>query len=125
MKKVYHHYKKWEDNTHGMFLMKCDDEESKVKKSIFLLSHPKLLKKYMMITSNKWVYSAEMNLSNKNMNRQAWLGKSACCLYSGAPEYVTASAWKSLTENQRTKANAVADEVIAVWESNYEKVSRS
>lgn len=125
MKKVYYHYKKWEDNLHGMFLLKCDDEQEKLKKSIWLLSHPETLKKYMILTSTNWVYSAEMNLSNRSMNRQAWMGKSACCLYCGAPEYVTAMAWKSLTDDQRIKANLIADEVISQWESKYEKVSRS
>lgn len=125
MKKIYHRYEKWEDNKAGMYLLKCDDEDQKLEKCRELLSNPELLKKYMILTSQNWVFSAEMNMSNKSMNRQAWMGKSACCLYCGAPEYVTARAWKSLTDSQRIKANLVADDVISLWEKNNEKISRS
>lgn len=125
MKKVYHRYELWEDNKAGMYFLKTENEEEKIKKSKWLLSHYKQLKKYMILAVTKWIYSPEMNMSNRSLNRQAWLGKSACCLYCGAPEYITAQAWKSLTDNQREKANKIADEVIKMWEGEHEKRIRS
>lgn len=121
MKKVYHRYEKWEDYANGMFVLICEDEEEKLRKCHDLLSSPTLLEKYMRITSTKWVYSAELNMTNRNRNRQAWLGQSACCLYCGAPEYITKQAWRNLTDEQRTIANGVADKIINEWEENYEK----
>jgi hypothetical protein len=45
------------------------------------------------------------------MNYQAWLGAIAGLLYCGCNDATTRSAWGLLTNEEQTKANAVADEV--------------
>jgi hypothetical protein len=73
----------------------------------------------MSMVADGWKYSAEVNLSNRNRNRQAWLGQASCCLIVGAPEDLTKQAWHTLTAAEKIAANAVADEVIAAWERRY------
>ena len=119
MKKVFYHYKKWEDHKHGMFRTTCENEEQKVQSCVDLLCNLPALNEYMRIVSTEWKYSSEINLSNRSRNRQAWLGQAACCKYCEAPEYVTKKAWKLLTDEQREKANFVADRIISEWESSY------
>jgi len=119
MKKVFYHYKKWEDHKYGMFRSTCENEEQKVQECIDLLCNVQALQDYMRTVSIDWVHSSEINLTNRSRNRQAWLGQAACCKYCEAPEYVTKQAWNLLTDDQRKKANSVADTIISEWEHSY------
>lgn len=87
-----------------------------IQKARDLLSDPERLLKSMRIVAHQWPNSAEVNLTNRGRNRQAWLGQAACALESGAPESLTKAAWRQLTESQRIEANKVADIVINEWE---------
>jgi hypothetical protein len=119
MKKVYHNYLNWEDWKHGMFNLKDDNESVSIQKAIDLLSNPSALKAVMRHVAYYWKCSAEMNLTNRNRNRQAWLGQAACCYQYKVPEYLTKRAWHLLSEDQQRAANAVADQVIEAWENYY------
>ena len=93
----------------------------RVKKAVYLLSNPTELRKFMSEVVNKWKYATEQNLTNPNINYQAFLGQSACCLFAGIKEDETREAWKTLTELQRYKANAAADQVYKEWRRNFER----
>ena len=67
----------------------------------------------------QWPKAAEVNLSNKSRNRQAWIGQATCCYMFGANEHQVKEAWHLLTEEEQSKANAIADEIIEIWESTY------
>ena len=71
---------------------------------------------YMLQAANNWEYSTEHFLSNTSINRKAYIGHSACCIYKGYPEYLVRQAWWELTEHQRTLADAEALKVIKQWE---------
>jgi hypothetical protein len=66
----------------------------------------------MKRVTNEWPYSSEHNLTNKSINRQAWLGQAACYKITGAPESVTKEAWNTLSPEVQDKANGIADKVI-------------
>lgn len=66
----------------------------------------------------EWPVSCEQNLTDTGQNRRAWVGHAACCLATGAPEYLTREAWGHLTQEQRDKANARADQAIRRWFDN-------
>lgn len=121
MKRVFFHYKEWEDHKHGMYKTRCENEDFTQLRVKRLLSDPKGLKQYMSRVVRDWKKSAEMQLSNRSRNRQAWLGQAASCLYAQAPEYVTKNAWRDLTDEQRAAANKVADEIILDWERSCQK----
>lgn len=118
MKRIFHHYDKWEDALAGMWRKASKDEEAELlPKAIQFTGNASLYGEYMLRVVEDWPYSCEQNLSAKNMNRQAWVGHAACCMAIGCPEYITRLAWWELTQEQRDAANLQADEAIALWES--------
>jgi hypothetical protein len=120
MKRVYAHYLQWEDYQHGMYrqTMLAGDPE-RVTDSAALLSSVDALQAAMTRVVIEWPVATEVNLTHSAINQQAWLGQAACCLMFGAPEYLTKQAWHLLTEPLQTAANAVADRVIAEWQTRY------
>ena len=122
MKRVYYPYELWEEVKYGMY--KAIDENSKalyLEKAIELLSNPKELELYMQKTVLFWPYSTERNFTTPGLNKQAWLGQAACCLYAEVPESITKDAWSLLSDKQRKLANEAADRVYAKWEKSYAK----
>jgi hypothetical protein len=116
LKRVYHHYSKWEDWKDGLYSPR--EEKTTIKKRVIrLLASPSLLLLAMRTVVVVWPFSSEVNLSNRSRNRQAWLGQSAACFVCGANEDTTKSAWRSLSLAEQDSANAIADKVIAEWES--------
>ncbi len=67
----------------------------------------------------KWFFSCETFLSDKHINRKAWLGHAACSLEHNLPENIVRMAWKKLTDDQRNLANKEAEKYIKEWEKNY------
>lgn len=65
---------------------------------------------------NKWPFSAEHNLTNESMNRVAWLGQAAACLYCKCPSQITMESWRDVPENYREKANKIAEKIISEYE---------
>ena len=117
MKRIFHHYKYWEDNKAGLYRRSCDNESQKIQKCVYLLSSHDSLMLYMEKAALEWKYSPDVFLSNVSRNRRAWLGQAACCLFCGAPEYITKIAWNRLTKIVQDGANGVADGVIYKWEA--------
>lgn len=118
MKQVYHSWEKWEDNRHG-FYDSCSAEERSVKlnKVVEMFNSKELTDKFMQRIINEWKYACEHNLSNPSMNRVAWLGQSACCLYAQIPSTVTMEAWSLLTPEVQERSNAIAERKIKQWEA--------
>jgi hypothetical protein len=125
LKKIYHHYNLWEDWKAGLYdLEKEYDEYALEECSNYckeLLSNPLefyIIGKEMI---DNWKYSSEVNLSNKNRNRQAWIGQATCCYKYGVPERITKIAWNMLTWIEQDEANKIADKLILYWEAEYGK----
>ena len=119
MKRVCHNYEKWEDWKAGLYSKSCEDPEGAILESLELLSSPTDLYISMRKVCSEWPLSAEHNMTDTSINRQAWLGQSACCFNHGATEALTRIAWGGLSDKQRIEANKVADQVISDWEDSY------
>lgn len=119
MKRIYHRYELWECHKHKMY----DDEidENSIKCSYDILRNLEVLKDGMWYVSKHWVYSAENFLSNKARNRQAYLGQAACCWLVHSSEKTTKEAWNRLTDDERQKANDVADSILLEWDAEFNK----
>jgi hypothetical protein len=63
-----------------------------------------------------WKYSCEHFLTNKTINRKAWLGHAACSFKHNLPEYIVREAWGKLTDEQRILANLQAEKTIIHYE---------
>lgn len=116
-KRIYHNYLDWEEFHAGMWRkVPSKDRARLVDTAEAFTGDAALYGEYMMRVIKMWPNSCEHNLTDRAMNRQAWVGHAACCMATGAPEDVTREAWWRLSEDQQNKANAQADIAIAAWE---------
>ena len=116
MKRIYHPYTLWEDIRRG-FYDNCSgaDKKEKIEKVIEMFSSPELTREFIMLDINKGSYSCEHELTNESMNKIAYLGQAACCLYSDIPSTVTMESWSKLTTEVQEEANKIANEVLEIW----------
>lgn len=121
---IYHKYTDWEDFKNGMFECKSENEPYLIEKSIELLCNHKLFYEICLMVLKEWVVSCEVNLSNKNSNRQSWIGQAACCYALGATESTTRKAWKLIDNRNKIKANLIADKIIKKYESRNRKIHK-
>lgn len=120
IKRIYHHYEKWEDWKHGFYdNVSGKNKHELIKKVIELFSSQEKTQLYMSKVINEWKYSCEQNLTNMSMNRVAYLGQAACCLYAGVPSTITMEAWNKVEEYNRNNADEIAKSLIKKWEVNY------
>ena len=117
VKRVFHPYTLWEDHKEG-FYNTCsgNEKEYKISKVKEMFNNKELTNKFMLKVINEWTYSCEHNLSNLSMNRVAYLGQAACCLYAKVPNLVTMYAWKFLDREVREVSDKIAVINILKWE---------
>jgi hypothetical protein len=111
----FHHYALWEDHQAGFYGRAVD--YGHVRAARDLLAAPAMCEDAMRRVLVAWPVSAEQNLTDRGLNRRAWLGQAACCLATGASAASTKRAWWQLTEDEQACANKIADAAIADWES--------
>jgi len=119
MERFYKEYYYWEDYINGMYDL-IDNENYYIQKSIELLKNESLFLNTCLDVLKNWNISSKVNLTNKNNNRQAWLGQACCSYLYKSNEICTRIAWSQLTDEQRFKANKIADIIINHFELNYE-----
>ena len=119
MIQIFHHYKLWEDYKHGFYDNSSGNKKKElIKKTIELFSNENLTRKYMEKVVSEWTYSMEHNLSNPSMNKIAYLGQAACCLYANIPNIITMNAWNLVDIEKRNKADVTANLIIKQWEQS-------
>lgn len=117
--RIFHTYDKWECHKSGFYKSKkqgwtseqCENEYIRILSDVNLFSD--ILGKIII----EWKYSCEHYLTNKSMNRIAWLGQAAVCYESGVPSAYS-GAWFKLSEEQQANANKVAHLYLKKWLSN-------
>ncbi len=70
----------------------------------------------MMMVTYEWKNSCLVNLSNKSMNRVAWIGQASMAIKHQIPEEITRIAWSMLSEQKQFEANKMAEIAIKSWE---------
>lgn len=109
MSRKFYPYWEWEDYLNGMY--ETDIKENRIDLSVKLLSSSSLYAAMKRVI-NEWPISTDQNFSAYAINKQSWLGQSACCLIHGANEIEVREAWSKLTDKQRIEANKIADKII-------------
>jgi len=123
MKQIYHHYKEWEDYINGMYeAEKPSNEDHLILEAMRLLSNQDEFFKVSLLVMKNWKISTDVNLSNKNSNRRAWVGQSACCYAYNVPELLTRVAWSMISEKTRIEANETANKIIRIYEDKNRRV---
>lgn len=119
MKRIYHNYNLWEDFKNG-FYDNCKNElkESKIRSVIDMFSSEELTYEYMNRVIDEWVYSCEHNFTNDSINKIAYIGQAACCIYDKVPNLITMYAWKFLSYDIQKRSDLIALETIKKWEQN-------
>ena len=113
MKQVFTHYEKWEDFQAGMYsLLDLVDKDKKVIGAINLLSNENDFYIASKQVLENWKIATEVNFTNKQQNRRAWLGAAACMYVHNTPEYLTRIAWNLLNKDIQDRANLIAEKVI-------------
>lgn len=123
LKRIYHPYWLWEDYKAG-FYNNCSgkEKEEKIKSVIKMFNNAELTEKYMNRVINEWVYSCEHNLTNNSINKIAYIGQGACCLFDEIPSTVTMEAWSELTKEVQDRSDKIALEVISKWYKQNENI---
>ena len=117
--RIFHTYDKWECHKAGFYKsvkegMTNEECQNEFKR---ILSDQKLFAEILEKVIVEWKYSCEHYLTNKAMNRIAWLGQAAVCYQSGIPSKY-ANAWFDMDEKTRSEADATALIYLNKWLSN-------
>ncbi len=119
MDRIYHPYWKWEDYRQGFYNNVSGKEKETLKnKVVEMFRDPVKTKKNMNLVIKDWVYSCEHNLTNQSMNKIAYIGQAACCIYAGVPSSLTMEAWRLVSEENKKEANKTAEEILNKWINN-------
>lgn len=119
--RIFHTYEKWECHKAGFYNSikqgwthtQCENEYLRI------LTDSKLFGEILEKIIVEWKHSCEHYLTNKSMNRIAWLGQAAVCYESGVPSRYS-SAWSKLTLEQQNEANGVALKYLNIWRKKYD-----
>ena len=122
IKRIYHSWEKWEDYKAGFYdNISGSNKKEMIDKVVEMFSSKDLTEKYMDKVIHNWFYSCEQNLTNNGMNKIAYIGQAACCLYFGVPATVTMEAWSKVDEAHQMEANEIAIKKLNEWERIYSK----
>jgi hypothetical protein len=117
--RIFHTYDKWECYKAGFYKSKKEGwtNEQCENEYVRILSNPELFETILKKIITDWKYSCQHYLTNRSMNRIAWLGQAAVCYESGVPSSYS-SAWFLLTNEQMKQANEIAHVYLNKWLSN-------
>lgn len=114
--RIFHTYDKWEAVHYDFFetthkTLTAAQCEYKYKQ---LLTDKDEFRSILMKVTTEWKYSCEHNLTNKSLNRIAWLGQAALAYKYKIPSSFS-SGWKLLNPEEQTSADQIALDVLNEW----------
>lgn len=112
----FHTFEKWECHKAGFYASRKEGLTSEQCEQQFaeLLKDDERFRQAMNSVINEWHHSCEHYLTNRAMNRIAWMGQAAVCYATGIPS-VFSSGWSLLTEDEQKHANELALQYINKW----------
>jgi hypothetical protein len=114
--RIFHTFEKWECQKSGFYLSKSTNHsnEEAEKEFISLLSTTERFEKALNRVITEWKFSCEHYLTNKAMNRIAWLGQAAVCIETGIPSSYS-GAWFDIPKETQNEANNTALKYLNKW----------
>lgn len=114
--RIFHTFDKWEcqkagfyeTNVEGKTKVECENEYAE------MLSNDDEFRTALEGVTNEWKNSCEHYLTNKAMNRIAWLGQASLCYSRHIPSCYK-GGFNLLTAEQQEKANRTAHEYLNKW----------
>lgn len=98
------------------------DRQSYLNRAIEFTGNHVLYGQWMMRVIEEWPNTCEHNLTNKTINRKAWIGHAAVAMAIQCPEDIVRAAWGFLSQEQRELANEQARLAIEEWERRHEEI---
>jgi ParB-like chromosome segregation protein Spo0J len=120
--RIFHTYDKWECHKAGFYASRKDGmtkQECEQEYADFLKDDDRF-KNALDYIINNWKFSCEHYLTNKSMNRIAWLGQASMCYATGIPS-VYCSGFNLLTKEEQEHANEIAYEYLQKWLKNNDR----
>jgi len=114
--RIFHTHDKWECLQAGFYksVVPGKTAEECEKEYAEFLSNDKRFRDALDHITTKWKHSCEHYLTNRAMNRIAWLGQAAMCYATGIPSKYC-SGFNLLSEQQQEHANNIALEYLNKW----------
>lgn len=109
------HHEQREDIKCGFFSNKKPTLEKK-ELCVGLLKDANNFWQIMCEIRQNWKNSFKVNLSNKTINRRAWLGQASCCYAFGCSCFEVMKYWNYLNEDEQFLANKTANKMIKLFE---------
>jgi ParB-like chromosome segregation protein Spo0J len=124
--RIFHTYDKWECFKAGFYNTTIEGftKEQCELEYASLLSNEDEFRNALNSVITEWKHSCEHYLTNKAMNRIAWLGQASLCYAKGIPSTFR-GGFHLLSEQQKDKANLIAFEYLNKWleEHEFEKAT--
>lgn len=120
--RIFHTFEKWECHKAGFYASRKEgmtQDQCENAYAEFLGNDDKFKQGLEGVLEN-WVHSCEHYLTNKAMNRIAWLGQAAMCFSTGVPSKFCAG-FNLLTPEQQERANEIALEYLNKWNDKYNR----
>lgn len=124
--RIFHTWDKWECYPAGFYESNHPQKSHEACKRLFvnMFEEVNLFNQTLGDMIPEWKNSCEHYLSNKSMNRIAWLGQAAVCFKYGVPAKYS-GAWFDVSEERRQVADEVALEHLNNWllDNGYKEVT--
>ncbi len=126
MKQQYIPWDQWEDYKNGMWRKLIrEDEPEFLRLAIEFTGDWVRYGEAMGEVMAAWPRTMLNSLTNKSINRRAFLGHCAVSFKINCPEYITRQAWALLTNEQRFYADEIAEKHIKSYEINFAAKNRN
>lgn len=114
--RIFHTFDKWECFKNGFYDTKKEGMSKEECEQVYaeFLRDDDLFRKTLAKIIKEWKFSCEHYLTNKSMNRIAYLGQAALCYEKKIPSKFR-SGFHLLTEDEQEKANNTALEYLNKW----------
>lgn len=120
--RIFHTFDKWECHKAGFYASKMEgmtQVQCEIAYKDFLSNLDNFETGLKGVIST-WVNSCEHYLTNRAMNRIAWLGQAAMCYVTGVPSKYCAG-FNLLTTQQQDEANELALKYLNIWMVKYNR----
>lgn len=119
MNRIYHPYWLWEDYKAGFYEnISGEQKKQMTEKVLEMFNSKELTRENMIRVITEWKYSCEHNLTNDSLNKIAYIGQGACCIYAGVPNTITMEAWSLLSKEVQQRSDVIANEILNIWINN-------
>lgn len=117
--RIFHTFDKWEAVKYDFYetshkTLTTAQAEYKYKEFLSNLSE---FEEALKAVTSEWKYSCEHNLTNKSLNRIAWLGQAAAAYKHKLPS-IYMGGYKLLTKEEQQKADKLAHKYLNKWLKN-------